>query len=55
MRGGRASCRGKHVANVKLMEQMRDMHAIMEAMELDRKLELDLGYDSESEVEGGYQ
>ena len=55
MRGGRAGRRGRLVANVKLMEQMRDMQARMGSMEFYRKQELDLGDDSESEVEGGDQ
>ena len=49
MRGGRP------IANIKLMEQMRAMHARMEAMVLARQWEPDLGDDSESEVEGGDQ
>ena len=55
MRGGRASQRSRPVANVELMEQMRAMNARMEAMELDRKGESNLGDDSESKVEGGDQ
>ena len=37
MTGGRAGQRGRPVANVKLMEQMRAMQDRMEAMELARK------------------
>ena len=48
MRRGRARTRGRPVANVKLMELMRDMHAIMEAMELANQREPYLGDDSES-------
>ena len=55
MRGGRASQRGRPVANVKLMEQMRAMQAIMESMDLAWQREVDLGDDSESKVEGGDQ
>ena len=51
VRGGGVSRRGRPVANVELMEQMRDMYARMEAMELARKREPDLGDDSEWEVE----
>ena len=53
MRGGRAGRRGRPIANVKLMEQMRAMQARMEPMDLDRQQEPNLGDDSESEVEGG--
>ena len=37
MRGGRVGRRGRPIANVILMEQMRTMQAIMEAMDLGRK------------------
>ena len=47
MRGGGVNRRGRPVANVELMEQMRDMYARMEAMELARQREPDLGDDSE--------
>ena len=55
MRGGREGHRGRLVANVKLMEQMRAMQDRMEAMVLARQQEPNLGDDSESEVEGGDQ
>ena len=42
MRGGRVGRRGRPIANVKLMEQLRVMQARMEAMELGRHKEPDL-------------
>ena len=55
MRGGRAGCRGRPVANVELMEQMRVMQARLEAMELGRHREPDLGDVSDPEGEGNEQ
>ena len=55
MRGGRACRRGRPIANVKLMEQMSAIQAIMESMDLAWQRERDLGDDSESNVEGGDQ
>ena len=55
MREGRAGQRGRPVANVELMEQMRAMQARMESMDMAREWEPYLGDDSESEVEGGDQ
>ena len=55
MRGGGAGHRGRPVANVKLMEQMRAMQDRMKAMELARKRNPDLGDDSKSKVEGSDQ
>ena len=55
MRGGIACRRGRPISNVRLMEQMRAIQAIMESMELAWQREPDLGDDSESKVEGGDQ
>ena len=55
MRGGRAGLRGRHVANAELMEQLRVMQARLEAMELGRHRELDLGDVSDLEEEGNEQ
>ena len=51
MRGGRAGQRGRLVANAKLMEQLRVMKARLEAMELGRHREPDLGDVSDPEEE----
>ena len=51
MRGGRAGRRGRHVANAELMEQMRVMQARLEAMELAKHREPDLGDVSGPEEE----
>ena len=55
MRGGQAGHRGSPVANVELIEKMRVMQARMEAMELGRHRELDLGDVSDPEEEGNEQ
>ena len=55
MRGGIAGRRGRHVSNVELIEQMRVMQARMEAMELGRQREPDLGDVSDPEEEGNEQ
>lgn len=52
MRGGRAGWRGRHVANVELMEQMRVMQARLEAMELGIHREPELGDVSDPEEKG---
>ena len=55
MRGGRAGRRGRPVANVELMEQLRVMQVRLEAMELGRHRELDLGDVNDPEEEGNEQ
>ena len=55
MKGGRACQRGRPVANAELMEQLRVMQARLEAMELGRHRELDLGDVSDPEEEGNEQ
>ena len=55
MRGGRVGQRGRPVANAELMEQMRVMQARLEAMELGRHREADLGDVSDPEEEGNEQ
>lgn len=52
MRGGRVGRRGRPIANVELMEQLRVMHAKLEAMELGRHKEPYLGDVSDLEEEG---
>ena len=52
MRGGRVGRRGRPVANAELMEQLRVMQARLEAMELGRHREPDLGDVSDPEEEG---
>ena len=55
MRGGRAGRRGRLVANAELMEQLRVMQARLEAMELGRHREPDLGDVSDPEEKGNEQ
>ena len=52
MRGGREGHRGRPVVNAELMEQIRVMQARLEAMELGRHREPDLGDVSDPEEEG---
>ena len=51
MRVGRGGRRGRPIANAKLMEQLRVMQARLEAMELGRHREPDLGDVSDPEEE----
>ena len=55
MRGGRAGHRGRPIANAELMEKMRVIQARLEAMELGRYREPDLGDVSDPEEEGNEQ
>ena len=55
MRGGRAGRRGRLVANADLMEQLRVMQAMLEAMELGRHREPYLGDVSDPKEEGNEQ
>ena len=55
MIGGRASHRGRLVANVELIEQMRVMQARLEAMEFGRHREPYLGDLSDPKEEGNEQ
>ena len=52
MGGGRAGRRGRPITNVELMERMRVMQAKLEAMELGRHREPDLGDVSDPKEEG---
>ena len=52
MRGGGVGRRGRPIANAKLMEQLRVMQARLEAMELVRHREPDLGDVSDPKEEG---
>ena len=55
MRGGGVGRRGRPIANAKLMEQLRVMQARLEAMELGRHREIDLGGVNDPEEEGSEQ
>ena len=55
MRGGREGRRDRPIANAKLMEQLRVMQARLEAMELGRHREPDLGDVSDPKEEGNEQ
>ena len=55
MRGGRVDHRGRLVENVELIDHMRIMQARIEAMELGRHRESDLGDVSDLEEEGNKQ
>ena len=55
MRGGRVGRSGRPIANVELMEELRVMQARLEAIELGRHREPDLGDVSDPEEEGNDQ